>query len=526
MNATPAASATEPERVSPFSRGITAALETTTPKPVVATEDPFARYRDDPVGFAREVLGLRVWPKMEEILLAVRDHRKVAVRSGHKVSKSTTAAVIALWRAYARPGSRTIITAPTVRQVKMIIWGEVRRLHRRARLPGTVPIDPGTGMKHDETDTEVYGFTTDEPEKMAGVSGADLMYIIDEASGVEEAIYEAIEGNMAGGGRQLLISNPTQTSGTFFDAFHTKRHLWTTIHISSEETPNVLTGEVIIPGLATREWVQEKRVEWGEESPLFQVRVRGNFPSQAENTVIGLALVEAARARYDAEPRPPLGRFSLGVDVARFGDDPTVLQPILEEPRRALPVKVYAKVDNVDVAGHVMDYVQALRLTLGYPVTAGPVNVNIDDTGNGGGVTDHLRHSERAAALGITVNAVIVGEAATLETYTNLRAQLWFTIRDWLKAGGQLPPNGKQEGELVAVKYSFDTLGRSRVEKKDEIKKRLGRSTDYADALGLALYVPVARTRSDPAAQAAASATVDLVQSGEGGEYDDVYSWP
>ncbi|MVN88782.1 hypothetical protein GO986_18750 [Deinococcus sp. HMF7620] len=446
----------------------------------------FAKYRDDPVGFARDVLGITVWDAMERIMLAVRDHRKVAVRSGHKISKSTTAAVIALWRCLCIEGSRTVVSAPTGRQVKIIIWKELTKRHREAGLPGKVFVDPGTGFRY--LDSEVFGFSTDEPEQMAGVSGADLLFIIDEASGVEESIFEAIEGNMAGGASILLISNPTQLVGTFYDAFTSKRHLWHTIHISSESTPNVLSRKIIIPGLATCEWVNEKKLEWGEDSPLFQVRVRGNFPTQAQNTVIGLGQIEAARARYDAEEGDLTGAFDLGVDVGHFGDDPSVLQPVLRARQRALPPVEYAKQDNVEVAGHVMDLVQHLRGQLVYPVSAGTVRVKVDNTGNGTGVTDHLRHSDRAKALGIEVFGIMVGGGATSEGYTNLRSQLWFASRDWLKEGGQLPPNGKQEGEAVAVRYSFDTQGRQKVEKKEEIKKRLGRSSNHWDALALAIY--------------------------------------
>lgn len=463
------------------------------PPPARKTVNAFAKYRDDPVGFARDVLGIAVWDAMERIMVGIRDHRKVAVRSGHKISKSTTAAIIALWRCLCREGSRTVVSAPTARQVKIIIWKELTKRHREAGLPGKVFVDPGTGFRY--IDSEVFGFSTDEPEQMAGVSGADLLFIIDEASGVEESIFEAIEGNMAGGASILLISNPTQLVGTFYDAFTTKRHLWHTIHVSSETTPNVLAGHVVIPGLATRQWVEEKRLEWGEDSPLFQVRVRGNFPTQAQNTVIGLGLIEAARARYDAEESPLRGAFRLGVDVGHFGDDPTVLQPILLELKRALPPVEYLKQDNVEVAGHVMDLVERLRAELHYPVSDGPVPVNVDNTGNGTGVTDHLRHSERANALGIEVTGVMVGGGATAEGYTNLRSQLWFATRDWLKEGGQLPPNGKQEGEAVAVKYSFDTQGRQKVEKKEEIKKRLGRSSNHWDAMALAVFAAAKRKR-------------------------------
>lgn len=469
--------------------------------------NPFAKYRDDPVGFAKDVLGLVVWDAMERILLGVLHHTKVAVRSGHKISKSTTAAVIALWRCLCREGSRTVLSAPTARQVKIIIWAEMTKRHRDALLPGTLYVDPGTGFRY--RDSEVFGFSTDEPEKMAGVSGADLLFILDEASGVDEGIFEAIEGNMAGGAGLLLISNPTQTSGTFYEAFTTKRHLWHPIHVSSESTPNVIAGEIIIPGLATRAWVEEKKLEWGEDSPLFQVRVRGNFPTQGENTVIGLALVEAARARADALEVAPTGAFTLGVDVARFGDDTTVLQALFGH-RVTVPPRTYRKQDNVEVAGHVMDYVEELRAAHGYPVEAGTVRVKVDDLGNGGGVTDHLRHSERAKALGIEVLPVLVSEKATAEGYSKLRDQLWFAMRDWLREDVALHADSLLEGELVAPLYTFDTQGRSKVDSKDQIKTRMKRSPDRADALALAIYDPPRRKVAAAVPVAAPVATIDM----------------
>ena len=491
LSAAGAPSDSEPtDKPQPFLLGLKRGVASVTPKPVrdVADLNPFAKYAEEPVKFAVEVLNLTMWQAMELIFDGILKFKKVAVRSGHKVSKSTTAAVIALWRCLCRENSRTVLSAPSSRQVKAIIWKELRKRHSDAHLPGDMFIDPGTGFRY--RDSEVFGFSTDEAEKMAGISGEDLMFIIDEASGVAEAIYEAIEGNMAGGASILLISNPTQTSGTFYEAFTTKRHLWHTIHISSETTPNVIEGRTIIPGLATRAWVEEKKADWGEDSPLFQVRVRGNFPDQAENSVIGLGLIEAARARYDAAAATLSGAFTLGVDVARYGDDTTVLQPLFGH--RPGPPKTFRKQDNVEVAGHVMEYVQQLRQSHGYPASAGAVRVKVDDLGNGGGVTDHLKHSDRAKALGIQVCPVKVSNTATAEGYHKLRDQLWFAMRDWFKEGGQLHPDSHLEGELVAPLYTFDTQGRAKVESKDEMKKRLGRSPDRADALALAIYEPPA----------------------------------
>lgn len=469
--------------------------------------DPYAVYADDPIGFARDVLRLHVWEAMERIMLGVRDHTKTAVRSGHKVSKSTTAAAIALWRALARPGSRTVLSAPTSRQVKVIIWAELRKLHARAKLPGVVHNAPDAGFQVGES--EVFGFSTKDAEKMAGISGADLLFIIDEASGVDERIFAAIEGNMAGGAKLLLISNPTQTTGTFYEAFTSKRAFWHLIHISSEDTPNVVSGEVLIPGLATRQWVMEKRADWGEDSARYAVRVRGDFPREAENAVIGLGLVEAARARHDAALEDPLtGRFAVGVDVARFGDDLTVIQGVYED--RPVPPAVHRKQDNVEVAGHVMDYVAAERARSGY---IGPVDVKVDDLGNGGGVTDTLRHSPRAVELGIVVMPITVSHTATSGGYSTLRDQLWFALRDWLKEAGHLPPDTTRETELLAPTYSFDSRGRAKVASKDEIKAVLGRSPNYADALALAIYTPPAPPPDKDAPPATAAETMNVMRN-------------
>ncbi|HLY21543.1 MAG TPA: terminase family protein [bacterium] len=284
-------------------------------------------YREDPVGFFCDVLGLVPWARQREVLEAVLRHPRVAVRSGHKVGKSASAAGLALWWAATRPRSRVVLTSASYRQIRSILWRELKTLHAAARPPlgGELHAHPDAGLQFSDG-REIVGFNTTEPERMSGISGANLLFILDEASGIPDQIFQAIEGNRAGGARLVLFSNPTRTSGTFFDAFGTKREFWHVIHISSEETRNAQEGRDVIPGLATREWIEEKRREWGETSPLYQVRVRGDFPSQAENAIIGLALVEDATVRWVETPAE--GRLTLGVDVARFGDDETVIFPV------------------------------------------------------------------------------------------------------------------------------------------------------------------------------------------------------
>ncbi len=419
------------------------------------------------------------WGRQREILEAVAFHPRVAVRSGHKIGKSNSAEILAHWWAETRPDGWVIQTSSSGRQVKAILWEEFTKLYHRAKWkPGRVPaVDPGTGYRS-SVGARVQGFATDEPERMAGFSGANLLFILDEASGIPEPIFEAIEGNRAGGARVVMFSNPTRTSGTFYDAFHSKRQFWHCIHVSSEESPNVLEGRVVVPGLATAEWVDEKRLEWGPESPIYQVRVVGNFPLQGSSAVVALGLVEEATERWRSRESPPEGPLELGVDPARFGDDESVIA--LRRGQRILELRAFQGLDGVQLAGRVLE---AIREHLG-PGEALPF-VKVDSTGLGASCCDQLRQVHQRDLVLVEVNA---SSAATDDTCHRLRDQLWFGVTDWLKEGGELPPDDKLARDLVAPEYSFDTQGRRRVESKEETKRRLLRSPDRADAVALAIH--------------------------------------
>lgn len=449
-----------------------------------------ARWRNDPVRFSAEALGLQVWSRQAEMMRAIVEHSRVAVRSGHKVGKSTGLAAVALWWVLTRPRATVVMTSASYRQVKGILWKELKRLHREApmRLGGKLADDPERGLQFADG-REIVGLSTKEPERIAGYSGANLLFLADEASGIDELIFEAIEGNRAGGARLLMPGNPTQTSGTFFDAFHTKRSFYRPIHISSEETPNALEGRIVIPGLATREWLAEKAEEWGVDSPLYQVRARGNFPSQADNAIVGLILIEQARERWlsDESGDEPIadGPLELGVDVARFGDDESVIQPV--RGMKSLPSTVLQSQDTVQVAGKVREVALALRVGKERP------RVKVDVIGVGGGVADILRHDPELDVVDVNVSSSPTGIVSKGHPgYSLLRDQLWFDVKEWLKAGGALHDDGKLQAELVAPRYGFLPNGKVKVESKDDIKKRLKRSPDRADALCLAIYRPPA----------------------------------
>ena len=287
------------------------------------------RYTNDPVGFSRNILGFRPWSKQREMLESVRDHARTAVRACHGVGKTAGAAQVVLWFLATRQDARVITTGPTWAQVEQLLWREIRAQVGRAHGAGRAQMFPPANTTKLELGDRWFalGLSTNEPERFQGHHSDHLLLVVDEASGVDERIYEASEGFLtAEGAKVLLIGNPTRVGGQFHRAFTTERARWNPIHVSVFDSPNY-TGEPVTEeaarALPRPEWAEEMRVAWGEESPMYQVRVLGNFPSTGEDNVVDLGEVEAAQLRT-VQPEADAPRV-IGCDVARFGSDETVI---------------------------------------------------------------------------------------------------------------------------------------------------------------------------------------------------------
>lgn len=443
------------------------------------------------------MLGVETWEIQAAVMMAVVDHHQVAVRSGHKVGKSMLVAILALWWAVCWPDGSVLITAPTAAQVKDVVWKEIRSLAARARNLGLIEIPeaakaPDTGIRWADG-RFIVGRSTDKQENIQGYSGPAMLYLIDEASGVATEIFEALQGNTAGGAdhddsavaKFVLTGNPTQTSGTFYDAFHRDRGQWRTFRISSAETPNAKAGKVLIRGLATLDYVEKKRRAWGEDSDLYRVRVEGDFPRQGGNSVVPVWLVEQAQDAWRADAVGEAKRLELGVDVARFGDDNSVVAP--RHGKHIYPLEVVNGFDQEAVAGLVLATLRKLHRP-GDPLPL----VKVDAIGVGAAVASILRHHRnKSGNPECEVIGINVAQAANDdEDYFNRRSELWFAIADYLSDGGTLPPDDELAADLVAPTYKFDARGRRQVEKKEDFKKRLGRSPDRADAVALSIYTP------------------------------------
>lgn len=451
---------------------------------------PSRKYERDPVAYASDVLGIRLWDKQAEIACAmVPENARVAVRSGHKCGKSTLAVVISYWYYDTFEDARVQLTAPTDRQVNGILWRDLRRAYQKAL------ISPGGGPPHDLARSglkapdfrEIVGFTARAAEDAAGVSGPRILYCVDESSGVHDRIYEAIHGNLGGGdGRILAISNPTRREGWFFDAFHDQSADWRTFHLSSEETPNARSGRLVIPGLATRQWVNERREAWGVDSPIYKVRVLGQFVDLGEDRVISLDLLGEAEARWDEVAIDLSELLHVGVDPALGGRDETAVAA--RRGQKVIALDTWSEGDPRRNAERVMQFVRTHAAMSERPV------VKVDKGGEGWRVYAALQQAQGIELYGIDFG----WRPRRPKMFLRLRDELWFVARDWLRDGGTLLSDRKLEAELTSPKYRTDLRERLVVEPKDEVKKRLGRSPDRADAVVLAIW-PHGSTRDDPA---------------------------
>ena len=395
-----------------------------------------------------------------------------------------------LWFLSCHDPAVVLSTAPTFRQVRHVLWREVHRRYRNARFAlGGKLLDTRLEMSDARF---ALGLSADSDEEFQGFHSPNMLIVVDEAEGVEETIYEAMEAIMTSENcRLLLIGNPTTMGGTFRRAFYEDRGLYSTITISALESPNVEAGRVVHRGLATRKWVEERKSVWGEDNPIYRARVLGEFPDQGEDTLVALSQVEAAALPSGSEPSSPEKPLSdaahddtdppvvLAVDVARFGSDKSVILK-----RRGMVVEevlAFRGLDTMKLTGRVVDAIKAWS----------PDEVMVDEVGIGAGVVDRLRE------LGHRVRGINVGRPARdSDHYANLRAEGYWTLRQLFAEGRvRIPPDNDLMGQVAALRYSFNSLGQVVMESKEDMRRRGVPSPDKADALMLAFLFDRRRLR-------------------------------
>lgn len=399
---------------------------------------------------------------------------RAAVASGHGVGKSAITAWLVDWIMSTRPYCQGTVTAGTASQLATKTWARIISWTGKLINADWFQASQGRGnmvmrCRFSPSDWFVAGLTCrkEEADSFAGQHAANSssFYIFDEASTVPREIWEVAEGGLTDGEPFFFaFGNPTRNSGNFYDCFHRDRDRFITRRIDSRTCQ-----------ITNKETIETWRKAYGEDSDFFRVRVRGEFPSQSSDQLIPTADVEAAMAReqpaYD-------GRRDLvaivGVDVARFGDDDSA---IFVRVGNAVPRhEVVHGLDGWELGAKVAAVIDDLHRQFDQ------VYVNVDAGGVGSSPIDYLMHN----GYGSDVLAVNFGSRPDDQAkFYNRRAEMWALMRDWLKAGGCLPRSDRLKEELTAPEYAWTPDMRLQLERKDDIKDRLGCSPDLADALAL-----------------------------------------
>jgi len=431
-----------------------------------SVEKTIMRLRDDPVLFVETVIGAKPQRWQADALKAIAKHDKLAIKSGHGVGKTAFEAWAVLWWLLTRYPTKIAVTANTAHQLNDVLWTEIDKWARQ--LPqgfkDLLEFKTDKISLKGASDSFAVARTSrrENPEALQGFHSENMLFICEEASGIPDVVFQVGEGALSTkGAKVIMCGNPTRADGYFYDAFHTSREQWHCMTVSCLDADTV-----------SDKFVEDMGAKYGEESNVFRVRVLGEFPTQSDDVLVPLHLVEAAtRREIEMAPTTPV---VWGLDVARYGGDRTALakrqgQVLLE------PIRTWQNKDLMELAGIILSEYETTRYI------DRPTNIYIDSIGIGAGLVDRL------IELGLPAVGIAVSESPSLrEKFMRLRDELFWNAREWFEGRDvAIPSDEAFISEITAVRYKYQSSGKLKIESKDEMKKRGQRSPDVADAFVL-----------------------------------------
>ena len=469
-----------------------------------ASADTVVQFLHDPAGFAAACFdwtaagrgadesagdgpqGLAAY--QADIMTLLAGHHRVAVRGPRGLGKSTLGSIVVLWFALTREAAgidwKIVTTAGSWPQLKHYFWPEVHKwagLIRWDIVRDSRPLRKDELMRHQLrlTHGEASAAAPSDSAKIEGAHASAILIMFDEAKLIPAATWDAIEGALSGRGEALALalSTPGDPQGRFYDIHSRRRGLedWTARHVTLDEA--VKAGQI------SRKWADQRIRQYGLQSQFVQNHVLGEFHAGDDDTVIPLRWIEDAVARWqqwDDDRRPVLeGPHVVGVDVGSTGPDQTVLAirrgPVLTELRR------FSRADTMTTTGRVKGLLDADP----------EMTAVIDAIGVGAGVVDRLREQKaRVEPFTASRSAGARRDISGEFRYSDQRSYSWWKLREALDPARNpvicLPDDDLLIGDLCAPKWKVESGARIKVESKDDIRKRLGRSTDTADAAILA----------------------------------------
>lgn len=440
---------------------------------------------DDPVVWIKKELKKDTWSKQREILRLLEIVPNVAVPSCHSAGKSMSAALAASrFLAKHTPGTaRVITTAPTMTQVRAVLWNEINQLHAE-----TVDVLPG---RVNQTEWWIGGYMAGlgrkpadyNPAAFSGLHAEHILIIIDEAGGVPNDVWVSVDTLATNIGAKILaIGNPDDPQTRFKDVVHgAPENGWTVVKIPAWETPN-FTGEPCAPifskVLLTPGWVDRRRDLWGEDSALWASKVAAEFPDESQMTVMRVADITYA-LNYDEYSTSKLEDVQLGVDIAASATgDETVIRE--RRGNRVLRRWAIRSDEPDDISDLIYTAAEESGATL----------IHVDATGVGFGFISDVRRRVRHAAV---MPFIAAGRAVDPKQFENRRAEAHWYVREELRHRdldlSEMEHSEETVAQMTSIRYRLKK-GRIIVEPKDDVRARIGRSPDDSDALLLAILPP------------------------------------
>jgi phage terminase large subunit len=453
---------------------------------VIAAASKLREWRENPVTFVREVLHVEPDAWQAEFLHAFVKNQRLALKACKGPGKSTVLAWVGWNFLLTRPHPKVVCTSITGDNLKDGLWTELSKWQQKSPLLSkafTWAAERITSNDHPETwwaSARSWAKGADASQQantLAGIHADYVLFLVDEAGGIPDGVVAAAEAGLATGKetKMCIAGNPTHLSGPLYRACERDRALWWVKEISSAPDDPNRTPRV------DKEWAQQQIDKYGRDNPWVLINVFGEFPPGQSNALLGVEDAAKASRRVIGEAEYASSAKVLGVDVARQGDDRTVI--FARQGRAAFKPKVFRNLNIMETADQVVLAIRKFE----------PDAVFVDGTGGyGAGVVDRLRQ------LGHSPIEVQFGGKATNERYLNKRAEMWFDMAEWVKGGGCTPDDAELIAELTAPTYAFNSAGKMVLEAKEHIKARGLPSPDKGDALALTFASPVAKRVSGP----------------------------
>lgn len=436
-------------------------------------------YIDHPVEFAIDILKVQPTLEQQAVMNDVAKFPMVSVKSGHGVGKSALESWIIWWYISTRPYPKILCTAPTKHQLHDILWAEVSKWKRNSKSldEDFEWTSEKIYLKGSQEEWFAIARTSNKPDALQGTHAEHVLIIIDEASGVPDIVFEPVLGSMSTIDAKLLMcGNPTQLAGFFYESHTTKRELYKTHTIDGSKCERV-----------DKNYVQTIIDMFGKDSDVYRVRVAGEFPKSNPDSFIGLDIIRTEKKVIDV-----VESIDLGVDVARYGDDESVVATTYNKSQ-VERLNVFKHNDTMKLTGQIVNIIKMLNLK--YPLVI--VRVKIDCDGLGVGVYDRLKEvivEKTLKAKAIECHFGGKGGKVSYDEpieYYNSTGIMWGTLRSKLKNNEITIPNNEELiKQITNRKYFINSDGTIKLERKEDMKKRNVHSPDRADAVVLSLYEP------------------------------------